>query len=816
MAGIAKQALPIPARLPGLDGLRAIAVIAVLLFHADFYWARGGYLGVDLFFVISGFLITGLIARETDATGRFDLRNFYWRRARRLFPACWLMIAVVVIVAAVVARDALPRLRTDAIASFFYVSNWELLRHQVSYFEAIGRPPLLLHLWSLAIEEQFYIIWASLAFVLLPRLGRRAMAAVAIVLALASVTWMAVLAHRIGYPLHGDPSRLYFGTDTRGFALLLGAALGLLFWPRPRDTPHGTGAQVLGWFCGLLTLGVMVALFAMLGENTPTLYPWGLLGAAIAAAALIAVATRPGLAFGRYLDNPVLRWIGERSYGIYLWHWPVFMLTRPGIDVHGTNDAAVLALRITLTIVVAGLSYRWMETPIRRGALERFVARSHRHAWTRRLAVALALLLACGSVGAILHEAPAESMPAADVRAAFGLDTSTASVALPATPPPAPVIALTVAVEPTMHSRLPALAVPRGALTYTGHQLTAVGDSVLEGASAVLRASLPGADVHAQMGWQAADVINELETLKQAHELRPVVLVHLGTNGYVADWQLRKILSMLSDRKRVILVDTHVPRRWMEANNRLIARIAPKYPNVVVVHWSTLSQDQPDYFISDGVHLTSIGQRVFVGDIMLAGRLARDSTTTAVAGTGARDRSNLGGDFSPTLVLLPQPAASDRYWHRMARCETNSNWQQLGRLSGGLDIAPDDWIKWGGGQFAPIPAQATPAQQIEVANRISTQGWTNPQGEAIAPAGFAGWRCVAKLGRPRSSFDFTYTRESVLAQQFHLGERGAVVQDLQRILGVTPDGIYSKRLQRRHLAYLEQHDLPTTLAGATH
>lgn len=808
MATTATQGVATTARLPGLDGLRALAVTAVVLFHADFYWARGGYLGVDLFFVISGFLITGLIAREVDATGRFDLRNFYWRRARRLLPACWLMIAVVVMVAAWAARDALPRLRSDAVASFFYVSNWELLHSQVSYFEAIGRPPLLLHLWSLAIEEQFYIIWASLAFIVLPRIGRRALAALAIVLALASIAWTAVLAHQMGYPAHGDPSRLYFGTDTHGFTLLLGSALGLLFWPQARAAPPGATTRALGWLFGLLTLGVMLALFAMLGENTPTLYPWGLLGAAVVAAALIVVATRPSLAFGRCLDNPVMRWVGERSYGIYLWHWPIFMLTRPGIDLRGLDQGEVLVLRIVLTLVVAAASYRWLEMPVRRGALKRLLARGQRHAWAARLAVASVLLLACGSVGAILYHAPARSAPAADVRAAFSLEASAAPVVAPLALLPVPAVSVAAPV-------LPRLSVPPGAMTYTGHQLTAVGDSVLLGASGLLRASLPGVDVHAQMGWQAADVINELTTLKQTHSLRPVVLVHLGTNGYIADWQLRKILSMLSDRKRVILVNTHVPRRWMEANNRLIARVAPNYPNVVVVHWSTISRDQPDDFISDGVHLTAIGQRIFIAHIMRAGNLAPAHASTTPIGHVATAHANTEGDFSPTLVLLPQPAASDRYWHRMARCETNSNWQQQGSLSGGLDIPLDDWRTWGGDEFAPTPAQATLAQQIDVANRISTQGWTDPQGVVITPVGFARWRCVAKLGRPRSSSEFTYTCESVLAQHFHIGERGAVVRDLQRILGVEPDGIYSHRLRRRYLAYLKQHDLPEALAGVT-
>ncbi|MFK2875594.1 acyltransferase family protein [Rhodanobacter hydrolyticus] len=813
VAVVSTQAVPVPAaRLSGLDGLRAIAVTAVVLFHADFYWARGGYLGVDLFFVISGFLITGLIAREVDDTGRLGLRNFYWRRAKRLLPAAWLMMAVVVAVAARVARDALPHLRSDAFASFFYATNWELLRSQTSYFEATGRPPLLQHLWSLAIEEQFYIAWAPLAFIVLPRIGRRALATVAILLAIASATWMVVLAQRMGYPGQGDPSRLYFGTDTHGFALLLGSAFGLLWQPSPAEHP-GIALRILGWLLGLWALALMIMLFAVMGENSPVLYPWGFLGAATAAITLIAVATHPGMAFGRCLDNPVMRWLGERSYGIYLWHWPIFMLTRPDIDLRRLGHSETLVLRIMLTLAVAELSYRWLEMPVRRGALERIFAGKRRHAWSGRLAIALSMALAFGSVGATLRHAPAEARPALDVREALSLDAPATPIALQGKLAPLSATSVEIPIEPIVPPVLPTLPDEPTVQTYTGGDLTAIGDSVLLGSSRLLKVTLPGVDVHATMGWQAADVIRQLKALKNAESLRAVALVHLGTNGYVTEEQLRQILSMLSDCKRVVLVNTHVPRRWMEANNALIDHVAPEFPNVVVVRWSDLSENQPDYFVSDGVHLTTIGQRAFITEIMRTGHLARDNTPATDTALVSQASANMAGDLSPTLVLAAQSAASDAYWRKMALCETDANWKNNGHRSGGLGISEDDWKTWGGDEFAPTPAEATPAQQIEVANRISTQGWANPQGEVIKPVGFVRWRCVAALGRPHSSSPNTYTRESVLSQTFHLGERGEVVRDLQRILGDAPDGIYSRKLHRKHLIYLKQNGLPGSLAG---
>jgi peptidoglycan/LPS O-acetylase OafA/YrhL len=641
-------------RLRGLDGLRAIAVCAVLLFHADVPWARGGYLGVDLFFVISGFLITGLLADQCQREGSGGLLlPFYWRRAKRLLPAAWVMIAAVVITAALFAADALPRLRGDALASLFYVTNWELIAHQTSYFESTGRPPLLMHLWSLAIEEQFYLVWAPLLLWGLPRLGRARMAAVTLALALASAVWMGVMTAKIGYPAEqNDPSRLYFGADTRGFAMLFGAALGLLWRPRRVDgmADAGRAAKPLG--VGLAALAATLALFALLGEQSTWLYPWGFLAITLASVVLIAAATHTGSAFGLWLDNRVMRWIGERSYGIYLWHWPVFMLTRPDIDLPALPPAVVACGRIALVIGIAALSYAWVETPIRQGLLERTWRTSRTpgrgFAWPRGLALAASGLLTFGAIATVLLRAPAHSTPAADVLAVFEAEEPEIPVALepPAAPeePSVPIDALvTISTEtpetPTQARRAdppdspdpaPApldLALDSSpgappAIAYTGKDLTALGDSVLLGSSRLLEATLKGADIHATVGWQAVHVLKQVRALDGARQLRPVVLVHLGNNGYVTETQLRQILSLLTKAKRVLLVNNHVPRRWMEANDALFKRVAVDYPNVALIDWRKISDGNPKFFASDDVHLTPQGQRAFVQAILSAGLLA--------------------------------------------------------------------------------------------------------------------------------------------------------------------------------------------------
>jgi peptidoglycan/LPS O-acetylase OafA/YrhL len=723
-----------PSRFAGLDGLRALAVTAVVLFHADFYWARGGYLGVDLFFVISGFLITSLIAREVEATGRLNLGAFYWRRARRLLPASLLMAAVVVIAAAGLAPDALPRLRRDVVASLAYVTNWELLHSKISYFDTMGRPPLMQHLWSLAIEEQFYLLWAPLSLFVLPRFGPRRLAVVAVLTAVASVVTMGWLATSMGYPERGDPSRLYFGTDTHGFSLLTGAAFGLRRRPLPGTGRAGFAARMIGWLLGLTALGNIIFLFARMGEDTPLLYPWGFLVAAATGVVLVATATHPGIAFGRLLDNAPMRWLGARSYSIYLWHWPVFMMTRPGTDLPELNDDFAFVLRLCLTLALAECSYRYVETPVRMGFLERYFVGARARSWPTRLSVVSATLATVCAVTAILRNAPAQALPAQDVREAFGM----AGKALPA---PSVERAVVQAVSPVVHmvsnvsleTTEPKKRTQPEERTFSGNELTVVGDSVMLGSRRLLKSLLPGNDLHATMGWQAADVIRQLQTLKDSQALRAVVLVHLGTNGYVTEDQLRRILGMLSSRERVILVNTRVPRRWMEPNNALIDRVAPDFPNVRVVRWSDLSEKRPGYFISDKVHLTAMGQRALIADVMRVGRLKHHT------------RSLKG----------------DTYWYKIAQCETDADWHDETRLLGGLNIGLGAWIAWGGGAFAPTPSQATPAQQIDVANRISTQGWKNAHGDFVKPIGFDHWGCIATAGLPPSGSAAAFALEGV-------------------------------------------------------
>jgi peptidoglycan/LPS O-acetylase OafA/YrhL len=353
------------AYLPGLDGLRAVAVLAVMLYHAGMAWMPGGYLGVEVFFVLSGFLITSLLLAEWRQTGKIDLGAFWMRRARRLLPALFFLLVVSVLFALLFLPEEVAGLREDVVAASTYVTNWYLIFNQESYFEFVGRPSLLQHLWSLAIEEQFYLLWPLLfiGWMMLLR-SRRGMAVVALAGAALSAVLMAVL-----FTPDTDPSRLYYGTDTRAVGLLLGCALAFVWSPASDRSRARVNRAVLLDLGGVAALAALVYLLVNLDETQPFLYQGGFVVLGLVTAALIASVAHPqAILMPALLGFGPLRWIGTRSYSLYLWHWPIYSVTRPELDVP-FDGAPLLIFRLALTVALAEISYRYIEKPIRSGML---------------------------------------------------------------------------------------------------------------------------------------------------------------------------------------------------------------------------------------------------------------------------------------------------------------------------------------------------------------------------------------------------------------------------------------------------------------
>jgi peptidoglycan/LPS O-acetylase OafA/YrhL len=370
--------------LPGLDGLRALAVLAVLLFHGRSDWLPGGFLGVDVFFVISGFIITRLLLNEWQTTGRINLGSFWLRRAKRLLPAVYLLLVTVLLYYVFFQQDEVTNLRSDALAALAYVTNWRFIADQQSYFETFMRPSAFRHLWSLAVEEQFYIVWPLLLAGSLALFKRRWVVAVLVVAgAIASTALMAYL-----YTPGDDVSRVYYGTDTRAGGLLIGVAVAFLVsgatnTRRSIARLYSLPARVALDLGAVLALATLGGCMVLLEESSTFLYQGGLAGIALVTAVVILATSNPRTMTSRVLGVRPLRWLGERSYGIYLWHWPILLLAWPEAP-----STLQLVGMYAATIVIAAVSYYFVEQPLRRADFAKGL-RSFRGAGTwRRAAVA--------------------------------------------------------------------------------------------------------------------------------------------------------------------------------------------------------------------------------------------------------------------------------------------------------------------------------------------------------------------------------------------------------------------------------------------
>jgi peptidoglycan/LPS O-acetylase OafA/YrhL len=613
--------------LPGLDGVRALAVLGVLFYHADLVWMKGGFLGVDVFFVLSGFLITSLILEEFDRSGRIDFAKFYLGRARRLLPAVLLMLAVVAVAAAIFYRDVASQVRSDAIASLFYVNNWWYIFSSQSYFEFIGRPPMLKHLWSLSVEEQFYLIWPAVAYLLVRRWARRGVRLVALSVAILSTVWMVALSVMNGFPDFADPSRAYFGTDSHCMGLLIGAALATAWRPGRLRKDVAPSAKWIITGAGIAALLGILYFFFFVGEYTPWLYrSGGFLVLSVIVAALIAMSTHPASPLGPWLGSQPWRYIGQRSYGLYLWHWPIFMVTRPNLDVP-IDGPLLFAFRLALTFGIAELSFRFFEMPIRRGAIDRWVKAwrtsegAERTKRTRRGVLAIAgTAIAVVILGAALSTAPAPT-------AAAGLPTDVAEAMGIASGGPTEVgLGDAENSSPAATAESSASATPSSSVAGPGDsnengRLSGIGDSVMLGARSTLKDVIPGTKVDAAVSRFPGAFIGRLKRYVDKDQLAPVVVLHPGTNGVLPEAMMRQMLDILKHTPRVVVVNDNMPRSWRTPNNDVIDKVVHDYENAVIADWYAASKDHPEYFASDGIHLTTKGAKAYAKLIKKKGGL---------------------------------------------------------------------------------------------------------------------------------------------------------------------------------------------------
>ncbi|MFL5520737.1 MAG: acyltransferase family protein, partial [Gemmatimonadales bacterium] len=438
------------ARRNDIEGLRGIAVLLVVAYHVGVSQVSGGFAGVDVFFVLSGYLITGILVDQVTLRGRVDYVQFYARRMRRLLPAAT-MTLLVVLTAGAILLGPMERIEPalSAVATSLYSSNVFFLTRAVDYFAASAETNPLLHTWSLAVEEQFYLVWPLLLYGLW-RIGRvEAVRVGAIAGVLASTALMAWIAIRDGIPFVTDSGRVYFGTDTHAMTLLVGAVLATYWTQDGAIAALTTRGRRLVSGLGLASLAALVAALRFADPLSWGLYRSGFLIVAVITAGVVAAAAVNGTAFARALSMQPLRWLGQRSYGIYLWHWPIFMVLRPGIDLDARGWPVEVA-RFGLTFLAAQLSYRYVEMPVRRGAVGRLwagwreSARLGRPTRAPRVAAATAVgvVVALG-VGLSLVRAPTlpvelQGLTPVGTGALTASKDVTASARMPRSPAPRP------------------------------------------------------------------------------------------------------------------------------------------------------------------------------------------------------------------------------------------------------------------------------------------------------------------------------------------------------------------------------------------
>lgn len=638
--------------LPGLDGLRALAVVAVIVYHANSSWLHGGFLGVEVFFVISGYLITLLVIAEHERSGRVALGQFWLRRARRLLPALFTMLIALMVWVALFERDALGQLRGDVIAGTLYVSNWYQILVGAGY-TAVNEFAPLRHLWSLAVEEQYYLLWPLVMMVVLrrghrnlPRAGAwmfGAAVAVAVVTAVLVPTGSIGTCRstpdtfwQLGERCVSKVDVLYLGTFTRSSGLLLGSAFAM--WWRPVALMRGPARRLgpamdLVGLIGLGLLGVLAWQLTIIdvgGEDGPSADLWlfrgGLFLTGIASLMLVAAATHRRAVSGRLLGNPLLLWIGTRSYGLYLYHWPIFQIVRHEAGV--PLNLLEFTLCMVATVIVTELSYRLVETPIRQGRLVPWFrglrvntpgSADRRRRVLVGAAVCSALPVFAGFSLATAELRPNEVAASLDEGADVVVDVSDllGSIPVPTVDrePTSPGGASTVPGDGSgaLETSLPpvtTLPPTTTTLPIEPIDVFAIGDSVMLGAAPALTAR--GAVVDADVSRQGKGGVDILAALNAAGLLDNVVVIHLGTNGPVSQATFDAMLEQTRGVPLVVVLTIKAGRGWTEANNALIRGLPARWPNVKVLDWQVDAAACPgDCFYGDGIHLTPEGQRYY-------------------------------------------------------------------------------------------------------------------------------------------------------------------------------------------------------------
>lgn len=564
--------------LPGLDGFRAIAVTAIIIFHMNPNWLPGGFLGVDTFFVISGYLITALLISEYYITGEIDLINFWLRRIKRLIPAVLFMLTVILTYTAFFKPEIIFDIKKDTIAAFFYVSNWWYIFQDVDYFNQFAIAPLK-HLWSLAVEEQFYLLYPILLLFLVKFKNQNFTFLILFIISLISLEMMFFLSNS-----EGNNSRVYFGTDTRLQTLLLGALLAIIWPPFSLKKNISKIQKYIIDLFGIIGLVILIYFFVTISDKDIWIYKGGFYLISFITLFIIASVVHPSGLFAKSLSNRLFVYIGKRSYSLYLWHFPIIEFVH-SYFVAGQIPFYVYFLDIILMVTIAEFSYKFIETPIRKKGIKAFALSPFRYKKFIRTAILILLLIPTfllfnGNFDkyAEKHEEKKET-------------------------------SFTSKSQKNNIQEEKKIKEKEKQIDLNSIQPLLLGDSVMVGIGNVFQNKVPNAVIDGKVGRQLIDA-NQLIDEKYSHYSykNQDVILELGTNGDFTESQLNQSIKNLGEAN-IYLVTVRVPKEYEQNVNNFIHKAGEKYKNVHVIDWHKESEDHPEYFAYDGIHLEYDGAK---------------------------------------------------------------------------------------------------------------------------------------------------------------------------------------------------------------
>ena len=593
--------------LPSVDSLRALAVLAVIIYHIDVNYLPGGFLGVDLFFVLSGYLISSLIIKEYKKTGTLNLYNFYMRRARRLLPAVYFMITVCLVFMVLFNGVLLRKRHVDAVFGYIYSSNWWYILHKLDYFDSFGAQSPFKHLWSLAIEEQFYMFF-PLIFLIFNRQkkeeGQSSSLNKNFLYIVLGLILISLVTHILLFDIN-NINRIYFGTDTRAFSLLVGV-VGALVYPMDKlSSPTNAKESVLYSVVSLTSISTLIAIMFYTSEYNTWLYRGGFLLVAVLGLIIIISSGKQHTFISKALSFRPIVFIGKISYSLYLWHFPIIVLTTPVSEI-GNPNLFYVTLRIILTFIAATLSYLFVETPIRKLGFVNYINLLYKRIRKLRLNVkrgivssfAVVLILSVmglfGKGVPFLSTAFVKEMDANKESQFLNNDNN--------------------AENNPNQSEEKKENEENNKEEKKYSTLLIIGDSLTVDIGEKVKEKYPGAIIDGKISRQLTAATTTAQNYTKYNSENTAVIFQLGTNGPFTEVQAEELIKLF-DKSDIYFVNVKVPRAWEKTVNTALNDLKEKHQTMTIVDWYTVANSQGDYFEPDRVHLNQNGIAEMINSI---------------------------------------------------------------------------------------------------------------------------------------------------------------------------------------------------------